>query len=364
MGILSTLKQVPLFASLKLNELAVLAAGFEPVELKDGEILFREDEPGGSFYIIENGEIEILKAVGTPEERILQHWGPGNLLGEMSMFDPDGHRTATAQARTDATLLEMSHASFDKLLHRQPDLALEVIRQLSLRLRKTDNAIIHELQEKNHQLAEAYAEIQAANDELEIAYDATLKGWVRALDLRDKETKGHTQRVTALTRILARKLGFEGEDLVHVTRGALLHDIGKMGIPDEILLKPGALTPEERLHIQQHPVLAYEMLDPIDFLHPAIDVPYCHHEKWDGTGYPRGLKGTQIPLMARIFSIIDVWDALVSDRPYRKAMAPAEVQDYLRQHAGTDFDPALVDAFLGLGDLHRAIEQEQQGMAG
>ncbi len=209
-------------------------------------------------------------------------------------------------------------------------------------------------------LQEANQDLEAANEELQTAYDATLKGWVRALDLRDKETKGHTQRVTTLTRILARKLGFEGESLAHITRGALLHDIGKMGIPDSILLKPGALTPEERERINQHPVLAYEMLNPIEFLRPAIDIPYCHHEKWDGTGYPRGLKGTQIPLMARIFSIIDVWDALVSDRPYRKAMPPARVQDYLRQHSGTDFDPRIVKVFLELDDLDKAIEQEQK----
>jgi HD-GYP domain-containing protein (c-di-GMP phosphodiesterase class II) len=311
--------------------------------------------------------MEIIKALGTAEERILQRSGPGNFLGEMSMFDPDGRRTATAQAQTAATLLEMSLSSFQKLLHQQPDLAFEVTRQLSLRLRNSDNAIIHELQEKNRQLAAAYAELQVANrnleaakEELEIAYEATLKGWVRALDLRDKETKGHTQRVTALTRVLAKAMGFEGESLIHVTRGALLHDIGKMGIPDNILLKPGALTAEEREHIQQHPLLAFEMLSPIQFLHPAIDIPYCHHEKWDGTGYPRGLKGAEIPLIARIFSIIDVWDALVSDRPYRKAMEPAEVQVYLRQQSGTAFDPKIVDLFLGIENLPAALGSEQE----
>jgi putative nucleotidyltransferase with HDIG domain len=197
-------------------------------------------------------------------------------------------------------------------------------------------------------LQAANRDLEAANQELEIAYDATLKGWVRALDLRDKETKGHTERVTALTQVLARAVGYPESDLEHVTRGALLHDIGKMGIPDRILLKPGDLTSDERAHMQQHPVLAYEMLHPIQFLQPALDIPYCHHEKWDGTGYPRGLEGEEIPLAARIFSIVDVWDALTSDRPYRKPVDPAEVRRYIQSHTGTFFDAHIADVFLGL----------------
>src|ERR1051325_8705239 len=151
--------------------------------------------------------------------------------------------------------------------------------------------------------ARLFEELQESHRELEKAYQATLEGWVRALDLRDKETEGHTQRVTILTQRLARSMGVEGEALVHITRGALLHDIGKMAIPDGILLKPGQLTDDERTLIQKHPVYAYEMLSPIDFLAPAIDIPYCHHERWDGTGYPRGLKGKEIPFAARIFQI-------------------------------------------------------------
>ena len=159
------------------------------------------------------------------------------------------------------------------------------------------------------ELQAANMNLEAANDELQTAYEATLQGWVRALDLRDKETEGHTQRVTTLTQELARKMGFEEQELVHVKRGALLHDIGKMGIPDGILLKPGGLTAQERELMQQHPGLAFEMLSPIAFLEPAIDIPYCHHEKWDGSGYPRGLRAEKIPLPARIFTVVDVWDA-------------------------------------------------------
>jgi putative nucleotidyltransferase with HDIG domain len=199
--------------------------------------------------------------------------------------------------------------------------------------------------------ARMFEDLQESHRELEMAYQATLEGWVRALDLRDKETEGHTQRVTILTYRLARSMGVSDRDLVHITRGALLHDIGKMAIPDGILLKPGQLTEEERELIQKHPVYAYEMLRPIDFLVPAIDIPYCHHEKWDGSGYPRGLKQEEIPFAARIFPVIDVWDALTSDRPYRKAMPNDEVRRLIQADSGKHFDPLVVEAFMDLKDL-------------
>lgn len=199
--------------------------------------------------------------------------------------------------------------------------------------------------------ARLFDDLQASNRELEKAYQATLEGWVRALDMRDKETEGHTQRVTKLTERLARSMGVDGVELLHIRRGALLHDIGKMAIPDGILLKPGKLTDDERLLIQKHPLYAYEMLNPIDFLLPAIDIPYCHHEKWDGTGYPRGLSGEDIPFAARIFPVIDVWDALISDRPYRKGLPHDEVRQYIHADSGKHFDPRVVDAFFELDDL-------------
>lgn len=199
--------------------------------------------------------------------------------------------------------------------------------------------------------ADLFDDLQKSNRNLERAYQATLEGWVHALDLRDKETEGHTQRVTILTERLARSMGVDGDALVHITRGALLHDIGKMGIPDSILLKKGDLTEEERAIVRKHPIYAYEMLNPIEFLHPAIDIPYCHHEKWDGTGYPRGLRGMEIPFAARIFPVIDVWDALVSDRPYRKALPHDEVRQHIQKDAGKHFDPHVVRAFMEMGDL-------------
>lgn len=187
------------------------------------------------------------------------------------------------------------------------------------------------------------------------SYDTTLEGWSRAMDLRDKETAGHTQRVTDLTVGIAHAMGLDESTVVNMRRGALLHDIGKLGIPDKILLKPGKLTDEEWVIMRKHPLFAYEMLLPIDFLKSALDIPYCHHEKWDGTGYPRGLKGEEIPLAARIFAVTDVWDAMRSDRPYREGLSTEEVCDYIRSQSGKHFDPKIIEAFLGLLDAEGRV---------
>ncbi|HET9912062.1 MAG TPA: HD domain-containing phosphohydrolase, partial [Anaerolineales bacterium] len=188
--------------------------------------------------------------------------------------------------------------------------------------------------------------LQRSNFELAMAYDATIEGWSHALDLRDHETEGHTQRVTDMTLKLARKIGLSDERLVSIRRGALLHDIGKMGVPDTILHKPEELTEAEQQIMKQHPQLAYDMLEPIAYLRGSLDIPYCHHEKWDGTGYPRGLAGTQIPLEARLFAIVDVWDAVTTDRPYRKSWPRKKALDYIRDESGKHFDPQLVEIFL------------------
>ncbi len=186
--------------------------------------------------------------------------------------------------------------------------------------------------------------------ELQEAYDVTLEGWARALELRDKETVGHTRRVTDTTLKIARRMGIYGEELNCIRRGAIMHDIGKMGVPDHILLKPGELTEEEREIMRQHPLLAYQLLSPISFLRKALDIPYCHHEKWDGSGYPRGLKGEEIPLAARIFAIADVWDAINSERPYKAAWTREKSMRYFIEQSGKHFDPRVLNVFLDMLD--------------
>ncbi len=191
--------------------------------------------------------------------------------------------------------------------------------------------------------------------DLERAYESTLEGWIRALDLRDRETEGHSRRVCELTVALAGLFGIKGDQLVHVRRGALLHDIGKMALPDRILLKPGPLDEAETMEMQRHPQHAHDMLSPIEFLSGSLDIPFCHHEHWDGTGYPRGLKKEDIPFPARLFSVIDVWDALRYDRPYRKGWPVDRVIEHIRSLSGIQFEPVVVDAFekllLNRGDL-------------
>ncbi len=199
-----------------------------------------------------------------------------------------------------------------------------------------------------HRLAALRLSLQSSNEDLRQAYDLTIEGWSRALELRDRETQGHTTRVAELTVRLAQALQMQAEDLEHVRRGALLHDIGKMGIPDSILLKPGALTPEEWEIMRQHPARAHDLLNPIAFLRPALEIPYSHHEKWDGTGYPRGLQGDAIPLAARIFAAVDVWDALRSARPYREPWSAERTRAYILSQSGSHFDPQVVQAFLTL----------------
>jgi PAS domain S-box-containing protein len=193
-----------------------------------------------------------------------------------------------------------------------------------------------------------FEDLQRTNIELTLAYDATIEGWSRALDLRDRETVGHAQRVTEATLRTGRALGLTETELIHVRRGCLLHDIGKMAIPDTILLKPGPLDENEWEVMRRHPVYAFEWLSPIGFLRSSLDIPYCHHERWDGNGYPRRLKGEQIPLPARIFAVADTWDSLRTNRPYRKALADSEVFAHIHSREGSSFDPLVLRAFLDL----------------
>ncbi len=206
--------------------------------------------------------------------------------------------------------------------------------------------------------------LEQAHQELESAYDATIEGWSLALELRDQETEGHTRRVTQLALRFGRRLGLTEQELKHLRRGVLLHDIGKMAIPDAILRKPGPLTEEEWAIMRKHPEYAYRMLSNIAYLKPALSVPYCHHEHWDGSGYPRGLKGEDIPLMARLFTIVDVWDSLCHDRVYRERQEAEEVIAYLREQAGKIFDPHLLAIFLEMIEADRMRGENVCGSCG
>jgi HD-GYP domain-containing protein (c-di-GMP phosphodiesterase class II) len=193
-----------------------------------------------------------------------------------------------------------------------------------------------------------FSDLQRSNAELSLAYDATIEGLSRALDLRDKETKEHTFRVTDITIKLATRLGVRQSDLIHIRRGAVLHDIGKVAIPDQILFKPGPLAKDEWEIMRRHPDIAVELLSPVNYLEPALEIPHWHHEKWDGSGYPDGLSQENIPFSARLFAFADVYDALISNRPYRSAWSTGEAIQYIESQAGTHFDPGIVPEFLDL----------------
>ena len=213
--------------------------------------------------------------------------------------------------------------------------------------------------------ATLWEDVQRAHVELSVAFDAAIEGWAKVLDLRDKETEGHTRRVTEMTLRLARKLEMSEGELVNVRRGALLHDIGKMGISDDILQKVQPLTDEEWAILRRHPENAHEWLAPISYLRPALDIPYCHHEKWDGTGYPRGIAREQIPLAARIFAAVDIWEALRFDRPYRKGWPDDKVIEHIRSLSGTHLDPQVVEVFLEtLTETNAAQEASTPHQAG
>lgn len=233
-----------------------------------------------------------------------------------------------------------------KLAEEREDKAQQELQDLLTKADQSRQALLSLIEDQK--IAEF--ELKRLTSDLIVAYDSTLEGWSHALELREQETAGHSRRVVNLTLNVARGLGVTGDVLVQIERGALLHDIGKMGIPDSILLKPGPLTEDEWVEMRKHPIYAYNLLSKIDFLKPALDIPYSHHERWDGSGYPQGLVGKEIPLAARIFAVIDIWDALSSDRPYRSAWQREEILAYIRDISGKQLDPEIVDVFLNIVD--------------
>ena len=192
----------------------------------------------------------------------------------------------------------------------------------------------------------AVKNLENSHFSLQKAYDETIEGWARVLDMRDKEIQGHSKRVRDLTISLAYQLDIPEDEIIHISRGALLHDLGKIALPDVILRKPGQLTDTEWAIMRKHPTYAFEMLSPIEYLRPALEIPYCHHEKWDGSGYPRGLRGTQIPRAARIFAVVDVWDACRSNRPYRPALSDIQTLQYIQGQSGAHFEPQIVEMLM------------------
>ncbi len=318
-------------------------------------ILIVDDEPAGRHTlesILEGQDYELVMAENGPEaiekaQKIL----PDVILLDVMMPGMDGFEVCR-HLRNDPHLAEVPIIILTALDDRKSllqgleagadDYLTKPYDRYELRARLLGITRLN----RYRKLLDERANIESAHEQLLSAYDATIEGWSRAMDLRDKETEGHTLRVTDLSVKLARNMGINEGELLFIRRGALLHDIGKLGVPDSILHKTSSLTDEEWKIMRQHPQFAYDMLYPIEYLRPALDIPYCHHEKFDGSGYPRGLKGEQIPLSARIFAIVDVWDAITSDRPYRPAWDKEKALEYIKSESGKHFGPKVVEAFL------------------
>jgi len=317
-------------------------------------ILIVDDEPAGRHTlesILEGQDYELVMAEGGPEAiEIAQKILPDVILLDVMMPGMDGFEVCR-RLRNDPHLAEVPILILTALDDRKSllqgleagadDYLTKPYDRYELRARLLGITRLN----RYRKLLDERANIETAHEQLLSAYDATIEGWSRAMDLRDKETEGHTLRVTDLSVKLARNMGFNEGELLFIRRGALLHDIGKLGVPDAILHKTSSLNDEEWKVMRQHPQFAYDMLYPIEYLRPALDIPFCHHEKFDGTGYPRQLKGEQIPLSARIFAVVDVWDALTSDRPYRPAWEKQKAMDYINEQSGKHFDPKVVEAF-------------------
>jgi len=325
--------------------------------MSGASILIADDEPVTreliTNYLARDGHHLHTATNGVECLRIAREILPDLILLDVMMPTMDGLETCK-RLRADPLLAEVPGLIISTLDDRTSrlngitagadDFLTKPIDSLELRVRVQSIVRLN----RYRKLHESRRQLDVAYHALQRAYDTTIAGWSRALDLRDKETEGHSQRVTEMTVRMAHAVGLAEADIVHVRRGALLHDIGKLGIPDSILHKPGPLNEEEWATMRKHPEYAYEWLTPIEYLRPALDIPYCHHEKWDGTGYPRGLAGTSIPLAARIFALADVWDAMRSDRPYRRGLPVAKVKEHIAGLAGTHFDPDLAPIFLAL----------------
>ncbi|UCF98395.1 MAG: HD-GYP domain-containing protein [Spirochaetaceae bacterium] len=327
------LKRIPLFAEMSEYDLHQIDQITVERRYDKGEVIIEENTAAERFFIIFRGKIEITKRFEDGEQFVLGVHSDGECFGEMAILD-EGPRSATARALESTTVMEISRTDFEALLYTAPVLAFTIMKALSSRLRETGALLISYLQRKNRQLARAYLD--------------TVNTVVHAIEERDSYAKGHTDRVAEVSKLIGAKMALGEEEMFNLEIGALLHDIGKIGIPETILLKPEPLKPEERKRVQQHPLEGKRMIQDISFLKAAIPHVLYHHERYDGSGYPEHLAGADIPVPSRIIAVADVFDAVTNDRPQRKRMSFDEAVKLIKKGSGTQFDPKVVKAFLKL----------------
>jgi len=336
-GILKLLQGVPFLEPLAPQQQAALASEAVLHEYEPGTDIVHEGSHGQGCFIIESGQVIVYKELNG-EVVELARLDPGDFFfGEIALLE-DTPRSASVRAGTQVRVFEISRLSFNRLLAENPDITSAVMRTLSRRLRETDQRMIEDLLRKNEQL-------RIAHRRLEESYNTTLIALSNALDLRDTTTEGHSTRVAEIAVRIGQEMGLSEHQLEALRLGGLLHDVGKIGVPDAILRKPGELSYDEWETMRQHSIWGAKILDHIDFLVEALPLVRHHHEAWSNSGYPDGLCGEEIPLLARIFAVADTYDAITSDRPYRRARSPEDALAVIRGEVGRQFDPAVVKAF-------------------
>jgi HD-GYP domain-containing protein (c-di-GMP phosphodiesterase class II) len=341
---LAKLRKIRLFSELSDYDLHQIDEITAERSYDKGEHIIEENAEAQRFFIIYRGKIEISKRFEDGENFVLGVHSDGEFFGEMAILD-EGPRSATARALEPTTVMEVSRKDFETLLYKSPALGFTIMKELSSRLRDTGALLVAHLQSKNRQLSRAYL--------------ATVRAVVQAIEERDSFSKGHTQRVTAIAKLIGARMGLSEEQLGSLEIGALLHDVGKISVPEAILAKRGTLGPSEMAQVRRHPEAGKKMIQDVSFLSSAIPHVLYHHERFDGSGYPESLAGVDIPLPGRIVAVADVFDALTRDRPQRKRLSLEEAVEHIRTNAGKGFDPKVVEAFLAAleaGDLKELAE--------
>jgi CRP-like cAMP-binding protein len=334
-SVLDRLRKISFFADMPEYELRQVSDMVTERSYDAGAVIVEEFTQAERFFIIDRGKISITKRFEDGEQFVLSVQSDGDFFGEMALLD-EGPRSATARAVEPTTVMEISRADFETLLYKAPALAYRILKELSTRLRETAALLVSHLQKRNRQLARSSVEAM------------TLV--VQAVEKRDARTSGHARRVMGLCRAIGARLGLPEEELAALELGALLHDLGMLSMPESVAKKEGPLTPQENTRLREHPLRSREMIEGITFLETAAPAIISHHERFDGSGYPQGLSGQEIPLPGRILAVADAFEAMTRDRPYRKRLSVGEAAAEIAAGSGSQFDPAVVAVFRELSD--------------
>lgn len=332
-SVLEKLKEISFFADISDADLRHIAEIIQQKDYEEGAVIIEELTDAERFFIIYRGKIEITKRLDDGEELVLAVQSDGDFFGEMALLD-EGPRSASARALEPTTVLEITRDNFETLLVKAPMMAFRIMKELSTRLRETAALLISHLQQRNRLLHRSHLD--------------TIEMVVQAIEKRDAQTSGRTRRVTDIAKAIGKEMGLAEEELLILELSTLLHDLGMLAMPEKLLEKPGPLAPNEYGTIKKHTQKVKEMIEGIPFLERAVPHVFHHHEKYDGTGYPKGLAGTQIPQSSRIIAVVDALEAMTGDRPYKERLSLKAAVEEIKHGSGIQFDPQVVEALVRL----------------